>query len=305
MAFVTPPWLSTISDWSGQGILSILGPTGSGKTRLALNWVQENFPQDKKRVLLVSVDSVAMYQQLDIGSAKPLGPDRSDFDWVGLDLFPPSQSINVQEFLSQVRPSIVKALAAGRPVICVGGSHFYERALIDGQAPGVASNSDFQKTLQEISTPELAQRLFTADARFAEKIHANDRYRLSRFLDLVLHQKISFDELYRRDAHAWEQPLHRIACGMETSKEEHSEQLRRRISQMLEMGWVAEVQTILAMASPQYPALGSVGYQEVWDYFSGKIKDLVELKNLILTRHLQLAKKQRTWIRGLKNKQPF
>ncbi len=311
-------FLEDISQWNGHGILSLMGPTGSGKTSLALNWVREHCPDDLKHPLLVSLDSVAIYQGLDIGSAKVRGSDRSDFDWVGLDLFSPQQRATASDFIRKVETPIRFALQNLRPVIFVGGSHFYERALLEGPAPGEASDSEYQRELSILTNEELSEILYKIDTRFRTKAHPSDRYRLCRFLDLAERQKLSFEELFEAEKdRPFPVPLRRMAVGQDLGVPALRDRLGQRIEEMFEEDWISEVQHLIHEYSPQgvgtlpVPALASVGYQEICDYLqfvrdkTAKISNganLSALKNLILTRHLQLAKKQRTWIRGLQAK---
>ncbi|MBS1985534.1 MAG: hypothetical protein JST16_15330 [Bdellovibrionales bacterium] len=294
-------WLSHISQWSGSGLLSVLGATGSGKTRTVLDYVRTHYAQRLREPLLVSVDSIAMYRELDIGSAKPLGAERSDFDWVGLDLFAPSQQVTASDFIRQVLPTIENALAHRRPVICVGGSHFYERALVQGMAPGEASDPVFVATLEGVSNAELHRRLSAQDARWVEKIHPNDRYRLTRYLDLTERQGLSYEALVLGQGPArrsWTE-VDCLAVGEGSASENVRSALRSRIQAMLEQDWVAEVRALLAQYGEGSPALESVGYRQIVEGLQNKFP-WEQLEEQILIAHLQLAKKQRTWLRGLR-----
>lgn len=309
-------FLDSVSAWRGVGVLSILGPTGSGKTKAALEWVDRHFPKeqngtrsapDVKKPLLVSVDAVAIFRGLDIGSAKPLGLEREGYDWAGIDLFSPNQKVSLGDFVDQVFPKIVQALKDSRPVLLVGGSHFYEQALIEGQAPGAASDPVFLQSLEALTNEELAKRLYTIDSRFEDLAHRNDRYRLTRYLDLAERQKLSFDVLTKQRLGGLKNrsdsegtfPICRVALGLETSREENERRLLLRIHQMLTDGWVAEVRNLLHSGlSKDAPSLQSVGYREVLQFIDGEIEEK-DLPSRILTSHLQLVKKQKTWIRGL------
>ena len=296
-------WIHSLSEWNSQGVLSILGPTGSGKTGAALSWVRAQFPAHTKQVLLVSVDSVAIFRGLDIGSAKPLGPDRHDFDWAGIDILSPSESSSVTFFVAVVSPQIQKALGDKRPVILVGGSHFYERALVEGSRPGAASDAQFLHSLADISNANLHQHLCALDVRFMNSVHLNDRYRLERFTDLTKRQGLSYEDLFEGPAAgpslALSHSVFRVALGMNPDLDLLRKLLLNRIDSMLEQGWISEIETLLSSGlNAQSPGLQSLGYAEWLSHLQGALP-FDEAREAVLIRHLQLAKKQRTWIRGL------
>jgi tRNA dimethylallyltransferase len=299
------PILNHLKEWNGSGLISILGPTGSGKTRLALDWVDSKFPDQKKFPLLVSIDAVAVWRGFDIGTAKPRHSERNDYDWIGLDFLSPSQDLNVALFVEELRTKIIAAHAEKRPVLCVGGSHFYEQALLIGQSPGAASDEHFQLQLKGFTNEYLMERLLRVDSRFANKAHPNDRYRLSRFLDLTERQGLSYAELFENaklnGLQAWLN-CSRFVQGCDLSPEELSSRLSRRLDQMIQDGWMQEIHSLLDQGiSATSPAFQSVGYRELLEVVQGKISQSEGTARALIS-HMQLAKKQRTWLRGLLKK---
>ena len=293
-------WISNIESWDGMGVLSVLGPTGSGKTSTVLSEVGKRFPL--KFPSLVSVDAVAAYRGLDIGSAKPQGLELAEHSWCGLDIVDASESISVARYLLSVSPQVEDALQAQRPVVLVGGSHFYERALVEGSAPGLASDPEF---LSSLGPSELLHRsLCLQDPRWEQKVHLNDRYRLERYSDLVIRQGLSFDDLFSapKSGLLLKLDITCLALGLDIDFDSNRVRLQERIAKMIEAGWIDEVQALLAKGyKPSDPGLQNVGYLEICEHLSGKLSrpDMLEQ---ILTKHQQLSKKQRTWIRGLQLK---
>jgi tRNA dimethylallyltransferase len=297
-------FLNRLEDWDGRGLLSIAGATGSGKTAAALALVQARWPNELQRPLLVSMDSIAVYRGLDIGSAKPLGEEREPYAWHGIDLCDPPEQMNAARFAQLALPRIEAALLEERPVILVGGSHFYEKALVEGMPLGEASDPSYLAELDKTPLEALWQRLLARDARWATVLHPNDRYRIQRQLDLAERQGLSFDLLRgpppRR--RSWNQ-VATLAMGLDFSREEVSARLARRIHQMMEQGWIAEFRTLRERYGAQSPALACVGYREIGEFLNSTAESsLTKLEARILTAHLQLAKKQRTWLRGLRLK---
>lgn len=292
-------FIENIDDWNPANPLSVVGPTASGKTRAVLDQVTSRFGADLRTPLLVSVDAVAAYRGLDIGSAKVEGRERDDFDWRGLDLFDASERSTAADFCRQIEADLRAALEVRRPLVLVGGSHFYERALIDGRGEGEASNAEFQEGLESLPLSDLYPRLLALDPRWQQKAHANDRYRISRFLDLAERQALSFDQIFQAPKGLFsDHQVDTLVLGVDIDRDTYVSRLRSRIREMMARGWVAEVEVLLANYGAKAPALGTVGYLEIVDVLEGRTPKN-EVEDLILTRHLQLVKKQKTWLRGL------
>ncbi len=293
-------FLTDISEWNEESVLSVLGPTGTGKTQAVLEEVRHRFPRNFKEPLLISVDAVAVFQGLDIGSAKPTKVEQEEFSWEGLNLFPPEASVTAADFALAVAPSFSRALKENRPVILVGGSHFYERALVNGMGRGAVSNAHFIESLNKSSNEEIFNRLLKVDPRWGDRVHPNDRYRLERYLDLAERQHLSLEDLSQhvRSVPDW-QCTQTYCHGMDVLLAELRSRLQRRIKNMFDEGWVDEVKKLLdGGLSPHCQSLSSIGYREIVSFLGGHLNQ-ENLEEAILVSHQQLGKKQRTWIRGL------
>ena len=271
-------------------IVSIVGPTGSGKTSRALELYR---PGD----CLVSLDSVAVYKGLDIGAAKP---DRSSHPWLGLDIWDPQRErATVADFCRNVLPDVEDALANQRRVLLVGGSHFYESALVDGLGAGGPSDAAFQKSLDVFSNRELWDRLNRCDPVWATHLNTNDRYRLMRALDLSERQSLSYTENQRRRpglANSWDVVTEVV--GLDWDRETYASRLKVRLDAMIHAGWVEELRSLLdSGVSPDSHALSSVGYRQMASFVSGRAPWTLTYDEILIS-HLQLVKKQKTWLRS-------
>lgn len=286
-------------------VLSVLGPTASGKTDFVINLLRSRPKLLNQNPLLVSIDAVTVYRGLNIGAAKVSGADRQDFDWIGLDILDPSEGITVRRFLDAVELPIAVAIEKGRPVILCGGSGFYERALVEGQAPGAESDLDFQKSLESFNNEALAKRLYSMGPEWKNKIHSNDRYRLTRYLDLTERQGFSYQDLFftklrhPRLRSLWTHTK-TLFLGVDWPRETYSERLSLRIEKMFENGFLEEAQSLISVWSSSAPGLSSMGYREMMEYFDGHLS-LEQTKTKILQSHLDYVKKQKTWFRGMQN----
>lgn len=301
--------LDSIDDWNGQGVLSVLGPTGSGKTSTVIDFLRKLPPQQAKDFLLVNVDSVAFYRGLDIGSAKVSGNDRSDFEWIGLDFLNPDEPSTARRFLDTVEPQIVEALQDKRPVLLVGGSGFYERALVEGVSPGEASDADFQKSLEPYSNEQLHARLLEQDAKWGEKIFPNDRYRVTRYLDLTERQGLSYAEIKETKLRnpqledLWNETF-TLVLKANTDRKLFRDPLAQRIDEMIKAGWVEETKNLLEQYRSTDPGMQSIGYRDLCSWLetaspSTSNEPPESLKVQILQSHLHYVKKQQTWLRPL------
>lgn len=292
-------FIDKIEDWKQTRPLSIVGATGSGKTSTLITFLRKN----KLNPLLVSLDSVAAYQELNIGSSKPLGADYSDFQWAGLSFASPNISMNALLMKEAIAPHLEHAFNSKNPIVFIGGTHFYERFIIEGAAPGGASDETFLGELARRGKELVHAELVQVDKRWADFLHLNDEYRIFRYGDLVLRQGLDYDTLRAGS----QNPLvPEIDCLIMNSEKEFLEpRLKQRIQEMMNLGWLEETKNLLAKYGSQAPALKTIGYHEIVSYLSlpEDEQNMDDLLENIHIRHRQLAKQQRTWLRKLNPKQ--
>ncbi len=275
-----------------------MGPTASGKTKLAVELVQQG-PFE-----IISVDSAQVYRGLDIGSGKPgaeilqLAPHRL------IDIRDPADAYSAADFRHDALVEIAAIQAKGKIPLLVGGTMLYFKALRDGLAAMPAANETVRKKIIQLATEQgwqaVHDKLAEVDPASAARIHPNDPQRLQRALEvyeltgipMTAHHKQATDP----DKLAFQ--LHFIAIYPQQRSVLH-ENIAARFRQMLADGFVDEVKVLYERGDldPSLPAIRSVGYRQIWDYLARHHDyDSMQEKALAATR--QLAKRQLTWLRS-------
>lgn len=277
-------------------IVCLMGPTASGKTQLAVELVQ-HFPFE-----IISVDSAMVYREMDIGTAKPstdilkIAPHRL------LNIRDPKESYSVAEFCTDASHEIKTVLAQGKIPLLVGGTMMYFRALQKGLSDLPSADLDVRANLSAealaLGWPAMHARLAKIDPLSAKRIHPHDSQRIQRALEVydVTGKSLSDWFSEERDAVPHYQimnlavsPLDRLVLH---------ERIAKRFSDMLAQGFVEEVRHLFDRhdLNLETPAIRSVGYRQVWEYFLVQYDyDEMQKRAVIATR--QLAKRQLTWLR--------
>lgn len=285
----------------------LMGPTASGKTDLAIELAQA-LPCE-----LVSVDSALVYRGMDIGTAKPSAALRAQFPHRLIDIRDPREAYSAAQFRADALAAMAEISARGRIPLLVGGSMLYYRALLDGLAdmPGAdpAVRAELEARAAREGLQALHRQLAEVDPASAARIHPNDPQRLVRALEVFLVSGRSLTD-HRLRQRAENPPgrapgrarlpytVAQLAVAPAQRRILH-ERIARRFRQMLEQGFLAEVETLRQRPDlhAQLPSMRAVGYRQAWDYLDGKLgRDEMIERGIIATR--QLAKRQFTWLRG-------
>lgn len=279
--------------------ICIMGPTGTGKTDLAVA-LRKHFP-----VEIISVDSALVYKGMDIGSAKPDAATLAQAPHRLIDFLDPAQPYSAAEFRTDALREMADITAAGRIPLLVGGTMLYFRALEYGLSALPEANPTIRARLEaEAAThgwQALHERLASIDPVAAQRIHPNDPQRLQRALEVFELTGKSLTELQQA---AWHDPcpyaLFKIALIPENRAWLHA-RLEQRFDQMLTQGVVDEVRQLLARGdlNTHLPAIRSVGYRQIWDYLINEI-DYNQMRDRAIVATRQLAKRQMTWLRSEK-----
>ncbi len=277
--------------------LFIMGPTASGKTDLAMSLMQ-HLP-----VELISVDSGQIYRDMNIGTAKPDADTLLKAPHRLIDIRDPAERYSAAEFRDDALREMQEITQAGRLPVLVGGTMLYYRALEYGLSPLPAADEQVRKQLeaesQEIGWAGMHQKLADIDPVAAERIHPNDPQRIQRALEVHALTGTTMTELYKAEP---ESVFPYQAIKLSISPDDRSvlhERIARRFHQMLELGFVEEVESLYQRGdlNLDMPSVRTVGYRQFWHHVSGECS-LSEATDKAIIATRQLAKRQLTWLRG-------
>lgn len=277
--------------------LAIMGPTGTGKTDLAVELVAR-YPYE-----IISVDSALVYQDMDIGTAKP---DRMVLEQAPhhlINLITPEEVYSAARFRDDAQQLMQSIRSSGKIPLLVGGTGLYFRALLDGLSELPSADpvvrEKIEKEADAIGWEAMHGRLADVDPDSAARIHPNDPQRIERALEVFLISGKSLTE-HQKDREKYT-PLETIKRVILEPAERGwlHDRLTRRFDQMLEMGLVDELQDIRQRyeLDATSPSMRLVGYRQVWQYLEGDL-DRNEMRERAVIATRQLAKRQMTWFRS-------
>lgn len=280
-----------------QNVLILTGPTGSGKSQLALQLAR------KLNAEIIAMDSMTLYRGMDIGTAKPAALDREQVPHHLIDVLEPWESASVAWWLEQAAHSRQQIESRGKRVLIVGGTPLYLKALLHGLFEGPPGDATLRSQLEELARSigplALHAKLSAVDPISAQRLHANDIRRVVRALEVW--------ELTQRPISDWQQewthppiPINPNRClCLDVPRAELYERINQRVLAMMEAGLVEEVKRLrLLPRGLSREASQAVGYKELFAHLDGLIP-LEEAITQIQTRSRQLAKRQMTWFRSL------
>ncbi|MCA8942323.1 MAG: tRNA (adenosine(37)-N6)-dimethylallyltransferase MiaA [Planctomycetes bacterium] len=273
----------------------LTGPTAAGKTRLALELAESAGCE------IVSMDSMAVYRRMDIGTAKPDAAALARIPHHLCDVADPGETFDAHRFCELADRAVAEIRARGREPLFVGGTPLYMMAFFKGMIEGPTADPEFRAALErrERETPGcLHAELGVVDPAAADRIHRNDLRRIVRALE-VLHQtgKPISEQQTTFEAESWRVPCRIVALSRD--REELHSRVRARTIEMLERGLVEEVRSILDDAGFSNTSSAAIGYRECIDFLRGRYKDLEELRNRIRRSTHKLIRRQTTWLRHL------
>jgi len=274
-------------------LVAILGPTGSGKTALSIA-VAEHF-----RGEIVNCDSVAIYRDFMIGTAKPTAEERARAPHHLFDTVDPTSYTTAGEYARQARGVLTDISSRGALPIVVGGTGLYSRALLDGLFAGPERSEELRERLRERAAKKgplhLHKILKRVDKTAAKKIHANDTPKLIRAIEVCLGSRRPMSEQWQvgRDPL---QGFRILRIGLDPARPELYARINRRVVKMFEQGLVGETRQLLAKYGEAARPLSSIGYSQVVQLLKGELTEGDAIA-AVQQAHRNYAKRQITWFR--------
>ena len=275
----------------------LAGVTSCGKTQLALEWAEENGAE------ILSCDSIALYQGMDIGSAKPTEADQKRVKHYGLDLSKVNQRFDVSKYVIYAKKIIKDACKRNSKILVVGGSGFYLRSFFSAVVDEVTVSDEIKKYVdclyREDGLNGLLEKLKQLNPNGLGELDQSNPVRVIKSLERCLATGLTLKELQKEFE---KKPIPYSEFEKKTVLLDREDKdliglIKRRTEWMLANGLIEEVEGLIEFGLMQnYPASSAVGYRETLAYLRGEIKR-ENLAEAIQVSTRQLAAKQRKWFR--------
>jgi tRNA dimethylallyltransferase len=278
-------------------VFALLGPTASGKSRLALD-LARRFP-----IEIVSMDSGQVYRGMDIGTAKPSAAERASVPHHLIDLIEPTESYSAGRFRDEAIRAAQEILARKRIPLLVGGTMLYYRVLVLGLDALPDSDPEIRGSIDEkarqLGWPALHAELARVDPQAAARIKPNDAQRIQRALEVQRVSGQPLSALQKGAAETLPFPLEAFSLVPRDRSELH-QRIAARFDSMLRAGLVDEVKALRKnfQLSAGMPSMRCVGYRQAWEFLEGTCDEKTFREKAIAATR-QLAKRQMTWLRSL------
>ena len=270
--------------------IALIGPTASGKSTLAIELAQQN------NAYILSLDSLAIYKEINIASAKPSLEERRDIRHFGIDVIFPNDPFDVTTFIKLYNSSKEQAIKDEKSLIIVGGTSFYLNILINGisELPPISEKAKQKSNALLQNVEEAHKFLYSIDKEYLQSITIHDRYRLEKMLNLYFETNMTPSEYFRanppKSVIGDNLPIYEIMVERDILKK----RITRRTTQMLKAGLIDEVFYLEKHYTRKPNSMKSIGVKEVLSYLDGHYTKF-EMKEKIITHTAQLAKRQRTF----------
>ncbi len=281
-----------------QKVIVICGPTASGKTKLSIELAK------KLNGEIVSADSMQIYKEMNIGTAKPTKEEMQGIKHYLLDFVSPDKRYSVAEYKKDAIEAIEKIIEKGRVPIVIGGTGLYINSLIYGiEYPETEIDLDYREKLEEIAKNEGISKLYEMakkiDAEAMKTISENDKKRICRVLE-IYHATGKTKTEQEIESRKKGPRYNYLVFGINMEREKLYDRINRRVDIMLVDGLIEEVKEISEKYKEFPTAMQGLGYKEVVEYLNGDISK-EDMINKIKMETRRYAKRQLTWFRRYEN----
>lgn len=275
-----------------SSVLFIVGPTASGKSQIALELAR------RLQGEIISADSMQVYRDMDIGTAKPSAKDRKEIPHHLIDIVDPSQDFSVYDFCTQASRASREILSRQKLPIVVGGTGFYIRSLLKGLSLAPSASREVRAQLNEKLKAQglksLYEELSRQDPERAKKIAPQDPRRIFRALEIMALSGLTPSQLYAQRVDPGFAYTSLIA-GISMPRKLLYDRIDQRADLMIQAGLFQEAETLFQRPRSK-TSDQAVGYKEIYDYLKG-LTSKEKTIQLIKQRSRNLAKRQITWFK--------
>jgi len=276
-------------------VIVICGPTGIGKTSLAINLAKDFHGE------IISADSMQIYRYMDIGTAKPSREELSLIPHHIIDIVAPDENFDAALYSKLAREKINYLHEKGIVPFVVGGTGFYIKSLLHGIFQTAPTDSAIRIRLKKEAAEKgndfIYSQLCQYDPDAAEKIHPNDTYRIIRAVEIFEITGKPISE-YQQEHGFEENPFHVLKIALNMERENLYERINLRVDAMIAEGLIDEVKKLLNMGyNPELKAMQSIGYRHILDFLNGKFS-WEETVRILKRDTRRYAKRQITWFKA-------
>jgi tRNA dimethylallyltransferase len=270
--------------------LALIGPTASGKTALSIKTAQHF------NAHILSLDSLSIYKEIDIVSAKPTLRERGDIEHFGIDLLYPNEAFDVTTFIKLYQEVYAKCLDENKNLVIVGGTSFYLKMLIDGisQLPNISATTKEKASMVLKNLGKTYSWLYNLDEAYMSNIKSNDVYRIEKaliiYLETGLIPSVYFKAFPPKPTITSPLPIYQI----DIQKESLRERIALRTNLMINDGLIDEICMLEKKYTRSKNCMGAIGIKETLAYLDG-VYDKKMLHEKITTNTARLAKRQTTF----------
>ena len=273
-------------------IIIICGPTGIGKTTVAIDLAQHLGGQ------IIGADSMQIYKYMDIGTAKPTAEERARVVHHMVDFVQPDKAFDAAQYAARARAKIIELDQQHITPIVAGGTGLYIKALLHGLFDEKVSDPEIRDRLKseagDHGIRSLYERLSRLDSETANRLHPNDTYRILRALEVIEATGQAISKHHQKHGF-FDRPFESLKIGLNLDRALLYERINRRVDTMISTGFLDEVKGLLARGySANLKPMQSIGYRHMVDYIEGRLS-WAECVRTMKRDHRRYAKRQLTW----------